>query len=146
MCTMNIFSKSIALLGHFKIVSFEKNCLFVFRAAPATYVKFPGSGSNQSCSCQASPQPQERRIWAASVTYTIAHGNVGSLTHGARTGIEPAPSWILAGFVEPWRELLNSVFTWIDVFNFEKIQCIIFSFMHSALGVLSKKSLPTSRW
>ena len=31
--------------------------------------------------------------------YTTAHGNAGSLTHGARPGIEPASSWILDGFV-----------------------------------------------
>ena len=31
------------------------------------------------------------RIRDASVTYTTAHGNVGSLTHGARPGIEPRP-------------------------------------------------------
>jgi len=28
-----------------------------------------------------------------------SHSNAGSLTHGARPGIEPAYSWILAGFV-----------------------------------------------
>ena len=31
--------------------------------------------------------------------YTTAHGNTGSLTHGARPGIEPMPSWILVGLV-----------------------------------------------
>ena len=41
------------------------------------------------------PQPQQRRIWASSVTYTTAHGNTRSLTHWARPGIEPAFSWIL---------------------------------------------------
>ena len=28
-----------------------------------------------------------------------SHGNAGSLTHGARPGIEPATSWFLVGFV-----------------------------------------------
>ena len=32
-------------------------------------------------------------------TYTIAHGNTGSLTHWVSSGIEPASSWILVGFV-----------------------------------------------
>ena len=36
------------------------------------------------------------------MTYPTAHGNVGSLTHWARPGIEPASSWILVGFVSFW--------------------------------------------
>ena len=40
--------------------------------------KFPGEGSNQSCSCQTPPQPQQHGIRAVSVTYTKAHGNTGS--------------------------------------------------------------------
>ena len=41
-------------------------------------------------------------------TYTTAHSNVGSLTHRARPGIEPASSWILVRVVsiEPQWELL----------------------------------------
>ena len=38
------------------------------------------------------PQPQQRQIHAASVNYTTAHGNTGSLAHWARPGIEPATS------------------------------------------------------
>ena len=34
------------------------------------------------------------RIQATSGSYTTACGNPGSLTHGARPGIEPASSWI----------------------------------------------------
>ena len=39
--------------------------------------------------------------------YTTAHGNAGSLTHGARPGIEPVSSWMLVRFVstEPRQEL-----------------------------------------
>jgi len=33
------------------------------------------------------------------LAYTTAHGNAGSLTHGARPGIEPRTSWFLVGFV-----------------------------------------------
>ena len=46
-------------------------------------------------------------MWAASGTYTTAHGNAGSLTHWARPGIEPSSSWILVRFpsTEPQREL-----------------------------------------
>ena len=43
--------------------------------------KFPGQGSNWSCSCQLTLQPQQCRIQATSVTYTMAHGNARSLTH-----------------------------------------------------------------
>ena len=35
---------------------------FLFRATPAAYRKFPGYGSNWSCSCCPTPQPQQRRI------------------------------------------------------------------------------------
>ena len=43
-------------------------------------------------------------------TYTTAHGNAGSLTHKARSGIEPATSWFLVRFVStaPQQELLHS--------------------------------------
>ena len=42
-----------------------------------------------------------------SATYSTAQSNTTSLTHGARAGIEPASSWILAGLVtaEPRKEL-----------------------------------------
>ena len=33
-------------------------------------------------------------------TYTTAQGDVGSLTHWARPGIEPASSWILVRFIK----------------------------------------------
>ena len=39
------------------------------------------------------------RIQAASMTYITAHGNVGSLTHLSRPGIEPTTSWFLVRFV-----------------------------------------------
>ena len=40
--------------------------------------KFPGWGLNRSYSCQPTPQPQPRQIWATSVIYTTAHGNTGA--------------------------------------------------------------------
>ena len=48
------------------------------------------------------PEPQQCQIWAASATYTTAHGHARSLTHWARPGIEPATSWFLVGFVNHW--------------------------------------------
>ena len=45
------------------------------------------------------PQPQQCQSWAASVTYTTAHSNAGSLTHWVRPGIKLASPWILVGFI-----------------------------------------------
>ena len=55
-------------------------------------------GSNQSCGCRPTPQPQPRQIRGASVTYTTAHGNAGSFTCWVRPGLEAASSWILVRF------------------------------------------------
>ena len=56
---------------------------------------FPGS--NQSCSCWPTPQPQQHGIWAASTTYTTGHGN--ALPHWERPGIEPESSLVLVRFI-----------------------------------------------
>ena len=79
------------VLFHF-VLSF---CLF--RAAPKAYGGSQDRGRIGAQQCQ---------IWAASVTYTTAHSNVGSFTHWARLGMEPASSWLLDMFVstEPWWE------------------------------------------
>ena len=63
-------------------------------------------GLNQSCSCQL--QPQQRQIRAVSATYAAACNNARYL---AGPGIEPASSWILAGFIsaEPQWQLLGSL-------------------------------------
>ena len=45
------------------------------------------------------PQPQQRGIRAASVTYTTAHSKAGSLIHWARPRIKPATSWFLVRFI-----------------------------------------------
>ena len=42
-----------------------------------------------------------------SSTYTITHGNAGSLTHWSTPGIEPATSWLTT---EPQRELQDLIF------------------------------------
>ena len=46
-------------------------------------------------SCQPTPQPQQRQIWAMSATYTTAQGNAGSLAHWARPEIQSTTSWFL---------------------------------------------------
>ena len=53
------------------------------------------------------PQPQQRRIRVASVTYTTAPCNAGSLTHWLNPGIEPASSDSLT--TEPEQELPESM-------------------------------------
>ena len=65
-------------------------------------------GAESELSCWPIPQPQLHSIQAASVTYTTALGNTGSLTHWARPGIQPASSWMLVRFVStgPQWELL----------------------------------------
>ena len=89
----------------------------LFRATPMAYggsqdksiIGATATGQHHSHSNAPTPQPQQRRIWAASVTYTTTHGNTGSLTYWARTGIEPKTSWLLVGFVSatPRQELLD---------------------------------------
>ena len=55
--------------------------------------KFLGKGSNWSCGCRTTSQPQQHRIWATSVTYAIVCCNTRSFTHWVRLGMEPASSW-----------------------------------------------------
>ena len=94
---------------------------FVFVFVLATYSgiwKFPGQGSNRSCSCRRIPQPRQHGIQAASETYTTAHGNTRSLTPWRRPGIEILIlmdtsricfHWAAVG--TPW----FTVFTWFIV-------------------------------
>ena len=100
-----------------KLLSLIRSHLFIFLifclffgggAAPSAYGGSQAKGSNWSCSCWSTPQPQQCGIWVASATYTTAHSNAGSLTHWLRPGIEPVSSWILVTFVsaEPRWELL----------------------------------------
>ena len=45
------------------------------------HMESPRLGVESEPRCQPTPQPQQRRIRASSVTYTTAHSNAGSLTH-----------------------------------------------------------------
>ena len=74
--------------------------LLSLQGCTCTIWRFPGQGSNWSCSHWPTPQPQQYG------TYITAHGNARSLTHGARLGIEPESSWILVRFIsaEPGQE------------------------------------------
>ena len=88
-------------------------CLFLGPCTCGIW-RFPGKGSNWSCCCQPTPQSQQCQIRAVSVTYTTAHGNMGSLTHWARLGMEPESSWVLVKFLstEPWQEPPKIIFLW----------------------------------
>ena len=83
-------------------------CLFLlllficFLGPHLRHVEVPGLGFEWSCNCQPTSQPQQRRIWAASVTYATACSNERSLTNWARPGIEPSFSWILVRFLNYW--------------------------------------------
>ena len=81
---------------------FVKCLVFLFRATPMTYGSSQARGSNKSYSFWPMPQPQQLGIWAASVTYTIAQGNTGSLSHWVRPGIESASSWTVVKFLTGW--------------------------------------------
>ena len=62
-------------------------------------MEVPRLGIESELQLLPTPQPQQCSIWAASATYTTAHGKALSQTCWARTGIEPASSWILVGFI-----------------------------------------------
>ena len=98
-----IFHPVLSLMG---CISLPTHGIFffffgLFRAAPGAY-----AGS------RLTPQPPQRRIRATSATYTTAHGDVGSLTHWERPGMEPASSRMLVRFIstEPHWELLMEFF------------------------------------
>ena len=81
------------------------------------HMEDPRLGSNQSCSCWSTPDTQQRGIWAASATYTTAHGNTESLTHWARPGIEPSTSWFPVGFINHWAMTgtpINNLFSYLN--------------------------------
>ena len=55
--------------------------IYLFLGPHPQHVEVPSLGSNWSYRCWPTPQPQQCRIRATSVTYTTAHGNTRSLTH-----------------------------------------------------------------
>ena len=97
---------------------------FFFRAAPGTYGgsqargRIGATAAGLHHTCWLTPQPQQHKIWAASATYTTAHGNARSLTHWVRPGI--ASTWILVRFVncwawhrfDPWMGNFHTLWAW----------------------------------
>ena len=61
------------------IIFFFFFCLF--RAAPMAYRGSQARGQIGAVAASLHPSPEQRGIWATSVTYTTAHNNAGSLTH-----------------------------------------------------------------
>ena len=62
-------------------------------------MELPRLGAEAALLLLAYTTAQQLRIQAMSMTYTIAQGNAGSLTYGARPGMEPASSWMLVRFI-----------------------------------------------
>ena len=54
---------------------------FVFLGPHLRHMEVPKLGVQSSCGCWPTPQPQQHQIRDASVIYTTAQGNAGSLTH-----------------------------------------------------------------
>ena len=73
-----------------------------FRATPLAYGGSQARGWIGATADSLHHSHSNAGIWAASVTYTTAQGNVRPLTHWARPGIEPTSSWILVGFINHW--------------------------------------------
>ena len=82
--------RSTSYLGTQVSSKFEHSCCCFFffppRAVPMAYGSSQARGVNWSSSCRPTPQPQQCRIWAASLNYTTAHGNARSLTHWEARG------------------------------------------------------------
>ena len=72
-------------------------CLLFFLGLHLQHMEVPRLGVKSELQL-----PQQHQIRAASVTYTTAHSNAGSLTHWMRPGIKPASSQILVGFLSYW--------------------------------------------
>ena len=79
----------------------KKIFFYLFRATPTAYGGSQARGLIGAVAAKTRPEPQQLGTRAASATYTSAHSNAESLTHGARPGIEPATSSFLVGFVNP---------------------------------------------
>ena len=106
------------------------------------------------------PHPQQHRIQAASSAYTTAHGD---LIHWARSGIEPATSWMLVRFVNRWAMMGTPSYTFYCMIAAPFIQSLLCArgtkpnlifavitagrdfYCHAVLQV-EKDSLPHSRF
>ena len=95
-------------MGHSVFHANQVLLFFCFLGLHSRHMEVPRLGSKLELQLPAYTMATATHgIRAASATYTTAHGNAGSLTHGLRPGIEPASSWFLVRFIsaEPWWEL-----------------------------------------
>ena len=89
------------LIGHLYVFFGEMSMCFL--GLKVQHKEVPRMGWNQIYSYQPPmSQAQEQQFRTASVTYTTAHRNAGSLTHWARPGIKPVSSWILVRSINHW--------------------------------------------
>ena len=107
------FIYSVSLPHHYRFVSSGHFLsyiyfFFLFTTTPVSY----GSSRDRGWPV---PYPWQSWIRAAPATYTTARGNMGSLTHWARPGIEPASLWALCQALNKlshnrkfWAFILNS--------------------------------------
>ena len=115
------------------------NCIFFlsFRATPAVYRNSQARGLIRVTAAGLG----QRQIQASSATYTTAHGNARSLTHWARSGIEPATSWFLVRFISaaPHQELQVGFFdhkgrTWLHTsYLIPQLKCELSESIESVL-------------
>ena len=102
---------------------------FLFFLEPnPRHVEVPRLGVNWSCSCQPTPQPQQRQIRATYATYTTVCGHTRSLIHWVRPGMEPTSLWILVRFItaEPqWELPVELILISLSLFMiFSILQCL----------------------
>ena len=88
--------------------------IFSFDGHTCGIPRFLGQESNQSCSCQPAPQPQQRQIWAASTTYATACSNTRSLSYWVRPRIKPTSSQRQHRVLNPLSHNRNSLFVLLN--------------------------------
>ena len=84
--------------------------IFHFMTAPMAYGSAWTRGQIGAAADNLHSRPQQHRIQASSMTYAVAFGNIGSLTHWARSGIEPTSSQTLSQVLNPLSHNRNSYF------------------------------------
>ena len=105
--------------------------LYSFYSCTCSIWKFSGWKSNWSCSCPPMLQPWQHWIQAASVTYTAAAGNAGSLTHWVRPGIEPICSQTLCQVLNRLSHYGNSLKNFLNASYSANLLLNSFSFCWS---------------
>ena len=91
-----MFSPShLHVQGEPRFLFFLNLFYFIFKGHTRDIWKFPGQGSNRSCSCQPTPQPQQRRIRGTSANDITTRGNARSLNTERGQGLNPSHGYQL---------------------------------------------------